>query len=228
MGCKGENRTSTNQETMGIEFNPPKEIVYKDSKAIYKYFQEIENKEKPLTLPQVKRYAWNYILHKCPFFKLTKENKKLLKDLSEYVVGEGELNPEKGIYLYGAYGVGKSLIMEPFMNLLKAKQKTTIRLVDEYNETENFKEYGTGDWYFDDLGAEKLPKFFKAGSEPLMTEVLQERYSKTHQGFEKGRTFVSSNLGPKNFSEMYGARVASRMKQMFNIIELPGIDYRNT
>lgn len=209
-----------------IQFTPPKEIVYKDSKAIYQYFQDIETKDTKLTLEQVKRYAWNYILDKCPFFKLTKANKKLLKDLSEYTVGTGELDAEKGVYLYGAYGVGKSLIMQPFMNLLKVKQKTSISLVAEYNETEQFKQYCTGDWYFDDLGAEKLPKFFKAGSEPLMTEVLQERYSKTNQGHDTGKTFVSSNLNPEYFKEMYGARVASRMNEMFNIIQLGGVDYR--
>lgn len=205
----------------------PQERAIPDTKKVYQYFQDIEKGVScELTLINIKQFAWNEIRKKCPDFMLTKENKKLLADLSDYVLGEGELNPAKGIYLYGAYGVGKSLLMSPFMTLLKVQQKTSISLVAEFNDTEQFKHYCIGNWYFDDLGAEKLPKFAKAGSDPLMTEVLQERYSKTTQGFDAGRTFVSSNLSPKAFNDFYGARVGSRMNEMFNIIFLDGEDYR--
>lgn len=215
---------------MGLEdvkFTPPEGIVEKDWKAINEYFRSIEKKTSvELTYDIIKRYAWNVIKQKCPKFILTEENKQLLIDLSGYVVGEGSLDARKGIYLYGAYGVGKSLIMQPFMQLLKVKQKSAISIVEEFDETNNFKSFCVDDWYFDDLGAEKLPKFYKSDAYPLMTEIIQLRYFKTHQGHNQSRTFVSTNLKPEKFNEMYGHRVGSRLPQMFNVIHLRGKDYR--
>jgi hypothetical protein len=68
---------------------------------------------------------------------------------------------------------------------------------------------------FDDFGAEQALKLY--GNEcNVMAEILLSRYDHFLQ--TGMATHVTSNLSASDIEEMYGPRVRSRMREMFNIL----------
>jgi len=145
----------------------------------------------------------------------------------------------KGIFLYGSYGSGKSLLFEILEYLyqkikkpiLRVKTVNTIRLVDEYrselsrlgqlasNDQTIYQKMEKGPIHFEDLGAEKKINHYGNQTE-VMSDILQLRYSRFFK--TKCKTFITSNLTPEQVKKRYGERVYDRMFQMFNFLELNG------
>ena len=57
-----------------------------------------------------------------------------------------------------------------------------------------------------------------------MSEIMLDRYD----NFKRYgvQTYATSNLGAKEFGDIYGDRMRDRMREMFNFIEIKGESFR--
>lgn len=155
----------------------------------------------------------------------------------------------KGIMLMGDVGTGKTTIMKLF-EINKRQSYTTIscrKVAGQFADTKGIglgaheilqvysrntpnsymdmtyflqKERG---YCFDDLGTEETKKNF--GNEvDVMKEILLNRYDNKQATWNS--THITTNLSADEIEGYYGARVRSRMREMFNMIILKGADRR--
>ncbi|MBT8269515.1 MAG: cell division protein ZapE [Bacteroidia bacterium] len=182
----------------------------------------------------------------CPTgYVIDETNKKLIDTLISYFAGDPAFNHHglvqnqadisKGLYLYGPYGVGKSLLMEIFHQVgtelynirisngmcFKSTSSLTVNqgYLDRANPTLQFDlaTYNEGIIYFDDLGAENEVY----GKDLLMQGILQERERL------RWRTLVTTNLNPGQFNDKYGERLGARLPDMCNLISVKGPNRRS-
>ncbi len=150
-----------------------------------------------------------------------------LKD--ETVVGKFGINLNKGILLSGPVGVGKTSIMNIMRLFEPAKERFIMRscrdvsfefIKDGYEtihkySRNSFNKHEPQTWCFDDLGIENTLKYY--GNEcNVMAEVLLSRYDLFVS--RKLLTQLSTNLSASEIDNVYGNRVRSRMREMFNLI----------
>lgn len=141
----------------------------------------------------------------------------------------------KGIILKGPVGCGKTTLMKAFSkNIYQSYAVVSCRRISsdykdkgmngiyKYSDVVENKMaalfYGQDQqgWCFDDLGAEGNRKNF--GDElNVMTEIFSNWYDRRGIGFNK--IHITTNLGASEIEERYGARIRSRMREMFNLID---------
>lgn len=147
----------------------------------------------------------------------------------------------KGVMLMGNFGVGKTWLMKLFcknksqvFNVVSAKtiadyyQDAGGDLSQFYelsknavNDKDAFYQPYSG-LCIDDLGTEEIKNHY-GNKKNVIGDLVEIRYNNGNTGkFLHGTT----NLTGKQLSEFYGGRVASRMREIFNFIELPGGDRR--
>lgn len=145
-------------------------------------------------------------------------------------MGEG-YSLEKGIYLVGTVGVGKTSIMRIF-GQLNARQKfgvvSTAAVHAEYTANgaagllvwQRPPTTGSG-ICFDDLGAEVMVgKNFGNEAAPLVSVVLA-RYELLKTGLLNGQqTHFTTNLTRAEVAK-YGPRFTDRIKEMCNVVSFP-------
>jgi len=142
---------------------------------------------------------------------------------------------DKGIMLLGGIGSGKTLLMEGLSKLYHFFE-IEISLLPSYMITEEFARKGVevycsvnyksdqiwtsaDNMIIDDFGAETITKHYGQVTN-VVAELMLRRYD------NKVQTYGTSNLDQKSLRKFYGERVWSRMKEMFNFIELKGDDRR--
>lgn len=157
----------------------------------------------------------------------------------------GEDNPsfKKGLLIPGNFGTGKTWLMRVFQK--NAKQTYWIRsakeiaqaylnsedkkIPDEYvdlfknpiNDASVFYQPVSG-LCIDDLGSESKKNNY-GNIINVVGDLIEFRYEKRNTGLFLHAT---TNLSANELSIFYGERVTSRMKEIFNFIELPGNDRR--
>lgn len=215
----------------------------KEMEKIHTYFQEISKKkskkEAIVSYDAFKNILWKegrkYFNQMNRDFIVDDNNKDFLNLISLYfsndaqfeIVSDGELR--KGLLIYGICGVGKSSIFDIIQNISKKyklnylwfKNTSVHTVITEYNleGEEIVKKYTRGKVHFDDLGTEKLANSWGV-REKLMERILEIRYNEFKA---KGtKTFVTTNLSIEKLKSHYGIRVADRLYEMFNFIELGG------
>lgn len=187
-------------------------------------------------------------------FIIDEENKTLFELLcyyfgdddrfESYAINMGVENPSrtKGIFLYGNFGVGKTWMMKLFCrnqrqcyNINNAKEiadayrslgedilfdyvEITKAAVDDPSV---FYQKGIG-LYVDDIGTEDLKNDY-GNKKNVIGDLIEMKYLKETCGIF---FHASTNLTSVQLKQYYGERITSRMKQIFNIIELPGEDRR--
>lgn len=136
--------------------------------------------------------------------------------------------PEKGLFLIGNVGTGKTQALKLFsyrfgIDWFKAEDFVRVYAASGENAFWDYvyKDAG-GHIALDDLGAERDLKNF--GNEGIMPTFLSERY----EFFQaKGAfTFITSNLSENEFKTRYGERVWSRINQMCYKVSVGGPDRR--
>ena len=143
-------------------------------------------------------------------------------------------NVDKGLFLYGKIGCGKTLFMKAYLNVVCAMCGLLVKYIhakeiyDLIKSDENKKLLITSALFIDELGRESLEiNEFGNKIRPIQ-DLFAYRY-------EFGsRTFCTSNFSPsalegKNDNGVqkgYGKYVRTRMEEMMNIIEMPGDNRR--
>lgn len=183
----------------------------------------------------IMRYEKNY---ECRF-NVDSGNEFIIELLSWYFTRDDRFTAAgysfaKGIMLYGPVGCGKTSIFKLFScnpvssyALISCRKvasdysKIGSEAIDEYSgylqpviSTDYFKHRSFG-ICFDDLGTEEIKKNY--GNEAnVMADILLNRYDS--QLSMKNKTHLTTNLNAEQIEQMYGARVRSRSREMFNII----------
>jgi DNA replication protein DnaC len=165
-------------------------------------------------------------------FKIQKEDFVLIRKLICYAIRDEEacqkydIDFNKGILLLGPVGSGKTSLMHLIRDFFPRYYRPIIKSTREISYEFNQEGYATIDKYgksdkiycFDDLGVESTLKHY--GNEcNTLGEIILSRYD---QFIQSGTiTHVTTNLNSVELEKMYGVRVRSRLREMFNLITFP-------
>lgn len=188
-------------------------------------------------------------------FAIDKENEWVYEQLIKWVHGDtsfkchdpksnkrepkiidGNLN--KGLYVAGATGTGKSWAMEIIsaycevddvrVKLGREFFKLTFECIrtdaicDRYSEAGNILGYKNRRVIcFQDLGTEPSESLYMGNRIPVMKQILESRGDRNDL-----ITLITSNISMAETEDLYGERVRSRLSQMCNYLVLNGKDRR--
>lgn len=173
------------------------------------------------------QYGQHFTTHQEDNALLRKLLCYFLKDVS--VASQLNINLNKGILLTGPVGCGKTTLMslmrffEPLPNqfIVKSCRDISFEFIKDGYET--IQKYSRNSFYqqnpkaycFDDLGTENNLKYF--GNEcNVMAEILLSRYDLFVS--RKLITHLTTNLSASEIENVYGNRIRSRMRELFNLI----------
>jgi len=192
--------------------------------------------------------VFNLIKYFEPEFKISEQQKKLLKQLLLYFTGnnhfEGSLS--KGLLLTGSVGSGKTLFLEKvFKTYTSEELKVNSFIPFNFKDiAESYKTEGENAFMpikakrhetfrermvvspvlIDDLGAGDFILTNFGNKVNLIDKIINVRYL-VYSRFRK-LTHATTNLYVSDFKKHCDERTVSRMSEMFNIIELQDNDYR--
>ncbi len=165
-------------------------------------------------------------------FLVRPEQLEVIRGLTAYFSGNpGPYDLEKGVFLYGGTGSGKTTLMRIFQDARFAIRHPVAMTnmptlyADMLAEGQmNLQAQREKERIFDDAGAENAEIASFGNRVNLFPQLLLLRYEGQH------KTHATSNLTPSEIIQRPGFddRVQSRMNEMFNIVHLPGGDWRRT
>jgi DNA replication protein DnaC len=168
-------------------------------------------------------------------FKIFEEDKETILKLLIYAIQDQKMalhcniNLNKGILLSGKIGCGKTSLMHLIKPFTKPKNDYKIKTCREisfefakngyealhpYTQKSHLQQKLTV-YCFDDLGAEQQIKHFGNNCN-VMAEILITRYE--HFIKNNSITHITTNLSASEIENLYGNRLRSRMRSMFNLI----------
>ncbi|MDE5659303.1 MAG: hypothetical protein K2I28_00230 [Muribaculaceae bacterium] len=178
----------------------------------------------------------------CPEFTVYPETRAAINDIFHWCLKlDGPLDPERGLWLWGNIGTGKSTmlaIIREFCHQYRGHSHEMSRfyprgdkLGSPYwfainNTSDICSDFATngysalnkyvlnGRLALDDLGAEPRLTGNYSSLINVIQEILHRRYDYRRLNF----THVTTNLSPDQIAEAYGERVADRCLEMFNFI----------
>lgn len=172
-------------------------------------------------------------------FRIAPEDLELIYKLIVYAIGDKEnaekqgLSLSKGLLVAGPIGCGKTSLLrlvswfcprerqfqvKPTREIAFEFEKDGYWVISQYSKGSYFKIGAVPVpkvWCFDDLGLEETPKHFGNGCN-VMAEILLARYDLF---VAKGMlTHLTTNLSASELEAIYGNRIRSRMREMFNLV----------
>ena len=185
-----------------------------------------------------------YAESQVPHFTVDAMNQPVLEAVLAYFVQDRVLcwnmglNPQKGLLLLGPVGCGKTTSMQLFADrrfqliatrdIARKFLHEGISILEHYGaKSYRVKHSGYGPllqydrpvtYCFDDLGVEQNAKLYGNDCN-VMAEILLDRYD---QFARHGMlTHMTTNLNAEELEHLYGDRVRSRLREMFNLICFP-------
>lgn len=161
-------------------------------------------------------------------FKIHEEDRDILYKLCLYFIQdrtgckEFGIDIDKGVLLTGPVGCGKTSLIR-LLKYLVPHQKSyavipTRNIVFGFNHIgyKTIADYGNGQYFcFDDLGVEPMGRHYGKDCN-VMGEIILSRYDLFLE--YKIKTHATTNLSAHELEELYGIRVRSRMRQLFNLV----------
>ena len=168
-------------------------------------------------------------------------NRETIKTVCQYFANDPEFEKikegyslNKGLLILGPAGTGKTHLLKNLQKnprfiyeLINCSEVVTDfsckgrGVLGKYSDRHDAFRY-TG-YAFDDLGAEDIGANFSDKCETML-ELLLSYYNNLNGNFF--HIHITSNLTVSQIRERYGDRLASRIKEMFNVIKLIGDDRR--
>lgn len=190
-----------------------------------------------------KRIESFYLIAKTmiPGFDLSANEITLYENAIKYFSGDnaGEWPLNKGIYLYGKIGSGKTTFFKILCKLNEAAYTgngfsilTVNSIVEGFAKSgfEYLEKFNASVWnisnhlLLDDLGqSASTVKHYGTGTN-IVSEFIQRRYYVYKSAYKL--THISTNMEPSEIKTEYGEFISSRMKEMFHIVLYPGADKR--
>lgn len=169
-------------------------------------------------------------------YVINQNNSAIITDLLKYFTGNGDLDMRKGIYLFGNFGVGKTIIFHTIRKLLSELFPfspngfaiTSIeQIIEMYKFEKSLLKFG---YNKDDLPVNLcINEFGKKMSEKIygtdVNSILESLFMIRYELFQKGKlTHVTSNYNPAELD--LPDIIKDRMVEMFNFIEIKGDSFR--
>lgn len=165
-------------------------------------------------------------------FNLKNDDAIIIYKLIIYAIRDEEncdklgIDLNKGILLNGPIGCGKTSLMTLLKHFMYADMNYLIKSTRDISAEYNIDGYSTILKYgktakiycLDDLGVEQNAKHF--GNEcNTIAEILLHRYDLLRA--QNIVTHATTNLNANELDKIYGNRVRSRLREMFNLISFP-------
>lgn len=137
-----------------------------------------------------------------------------------------------GLFLWGANGTGKSLLMAlAFRHLLYRRARVKIitlstlitRFTGSWYDKEERERFHQGLLNADFLGIEEIGKEFKSATDlgsVVLDSIVKYRIQR------KLPTWATTNLDPKNVTDYYTEDIASMMRECCLPVQVTGKDFR--
>tara|TARA_R110002049_G_scaffold277220_1_gene455678 strand:- start:10621 stop:11277 length:657 start_codon:yes stop_codon:yes gene_type:complete len=161
-------------------------------------------------------------------FRIYDEDREIILKLCHYFIRDkancekNEIDIDKGILLSGPVGCGKTSLMI-LLKYIVPTQKPYIlipsrNIVFGFNHIgyKTIEDYGCRQFFcFDDLGIEPIGRHYGKDCN-VLGEILLSR----HELFINHhiKTHATTNLNAEELEDLYGNRVRSRMRQLFNLL----------
>lgn len=173
-------------------------------------------------------------IHMKDIDTIDKKQLKIIKWLDKFYEDYSPLNNQKGLYLHGSFGSGKTYLITALLNELNDSKKVSVEII-YFPEVlrslkEDFETFGykmnkymnTDILFIDDIGAEKVTDW---GRDEVLGTILQYRMDK------QKTTFFTSNLTIEELEEhlsltknsvdkVKARRIIERIKQLTIDLEL--------
>lgn len=210
------------------------EIIARANSALSSLYQKVQGEmDRELQLPFEKaKKLMNEIMKAYGFgasnFRLDQTNIAWILNQMIYWAMYDQKNCEwdvnKGIYLYGKAGRGKTQLMKflsgftyaiGFRHADLVHVKAIMIDLSDARSLGPLKRYLVGKWIFNDIGWEDDDKLM-GNKVDLVDRVFSIRA-------DDGRlTHATGNVPPEKFAEVYGKRIDSRMNELFTFQEVTG------
>ena len=163
-------------------------------------------------------------------FKIYDQDRDIVFKLCNYFIKDRaycekeHIDIQKGVMLTGPVGCGKTSLMKLIRHIVPMQRPYVV--IPSRNITFSFnhlgyktiEDFGNSKSYcFDDLGIEPMGRYYGHDCN-VLGEVLLSRYELFLETKGKVKTYATTNLNAGELEELYGNRVRSRMRDLFNLI----------
>lgn len=162
---------------------------------------------------------------------------EILTGLLKYFTGSiGVYDLNKGIYLFGKFGVGKTVMFKIIQKLIaklfpfnkNGFHITSIeQIIDHYKKENNLDKFGYREeskplhLCINEFGKSINEKIYGTNADAIIHSLMMVRY----ELFQKGKlTHVTSNYNPAKLD--VEPIIKDRLVEMFNVIEITGDSFR--
>ena len=183
-------------------------------------------------------FRWMKSVSKNRFGKdliVNEYTKGLITTLCYFLSGDERFEKElgysfrKGLLIRGISGVGKTHLVR----CVEDNKRNPILVLSMIDITEKIKSEGEyvieprekSIIYLDDVGTEEPTVKHYGTSISFFKNFIESTYLR-YEGKTFNRLMISTNNSFDEMEEKYGFRVRSRIKEMFNIVDVDGVDMR--